>query len=70
MAKTIQPGKAGTVSFRTVSNVAMVAGGEDLVRRVIHDGVVKEWVGIGWITLDDSPDPDIYPVVVSDTDTK
>lgn len=38
-----------TVSVRDVSTIAMVNGNERKFDRVIHGGVVKEWVGIGWI---------------------
>lgn len=40
------------VSFRDVSTIAMVAGKEKKIAKVIHNGVVKEWVGIGWVDLD------------------
>lgn len=39
------------VSFHDVSTIAMVVRNEKTISKVIHDGVVKEWVGIGWITL-------------------
>lgn len=34
-----------------VTNIAMTTGGEKRISKVILDGVVKEWVGIGWIDL-------------------
>lgn len=34
-----------------VTNIAMTTGGEDRISKVILDGVVKEWVGIGWIDI-------------------
>lgn len=39
------------VSFRDVSTIAMVAGKEKTISKIIHCGVIKEWVGIGWIEL-------------------
>jgi len=41
--------KPKPVSFRDVSTIAMVAGKEKEIERIIHNGVVKLWVGIGWI---------------------
>lgn len=56
-------GKAGTVSFKDVSTISMVNVGEKKIKKVIHDGVVKEWVGIGWVPTDERPDPDKIPTV-------
>ena len=46
-----------------VSNTKMIAGNEKKYTKVIDDGVVKEWVGIGWIALDETPDPKKYPTL-------
>lgn len=43
-------GRPTPVSYRDVSTISMVAGKEKTISRVIHDGEVKEWVGIGWIS--------------------
>lgn len=59
----LKPGKAGTIPFKKVTSISMVAGGEKSIKKVIHAGVVKEWVGIGWVTIDDKPDPDKFPIV-------
>jgi len=40
-----------TVTLQEVSLMAMVSGGEDKHPVIIDEGFVKEWVGIGWITL-------------------
>jgi len=34
-----------------VSTIRMVAGGERKIKRVIHDGFLKEWIGFAWIVL-------------------
>jgi hypothetical protein len=39
-----------TVPLSKLSTVSMVAGGEKKHPRVIHDGLLKNWVGIGWVT--------------------
>lgn len=38
-----------TVAAEKLSIRAMVAGNENKFSKVIDDGVLKEWVGIGWI---------------------
>lgn len=43
--------KPRTVDASKLSTMAMVAGGEKKRRYVIDDGVLKEWVGFGWISL-------------------
>lgn len=40
-----------TIRAEDLSNFAMVAGKEKRIRKVIQDGILKEWVGIGWIVL-------------------
>jgi hypothetical protein len=40
-----------TVARSRLSTPAMIAGGELKYTKVIMDGVLKEWVGIGWIDL-------------------
>lgn len=32
-----------------LSTIKMVAGGEDRISKVILDGNVRQWVGIGWV---------------------
>ena len=62
----VAPGKAGTVESRLLATISMVAGNErkSKHRKVIHEGVVKEWVGIGWVKTGEKPNPDQFPVVV------
>jgi hypothetical protein len=47
-----------TVPANKLSTLAMVEGGEAKTPTVIDKGVVKEWVGFGWITLRDATDDD------------
>ena len=42
-----------TIPVARLGILAMTAGGERETSLVIHEGVVKEWVGIGWIELRD-----------------
>lgn len=55
-----------TVTFDDVTVLRMVAGNEKRFTRVIHDGFVKEWVGMGWIALNRATAQDrrTYPTVV------
>lgn len=55
----------GTVRYREVSLIGMTTGGEKRIRRVIHDGELKEWVGFGWISLRTATADDLrrYPRV-------
>ena len=62
----MKPGKAGTVLTSDLTTHRMAGGMENMIKTVIHDGVVKDWVGIGWITLDEAPDPDKHPVAISE----
>ena len=39
------------ISYREVSNIAMTTGKEKTLSKVIHKGILKEWVGIGWVDL-------------------
>lgn len=42
---------------KDVTTLAMVEGGESRITKIIHQGRVKEWVGIGWIDVTDSTTP-------------
>lgn len=55
-----------TVHAREVSNIKMVSGNEKKYTKIIHNGIVKEWVGIGWIPLNEATqeDNEKYPTVV------
>lgn len=56
-----------TVNISELSRVKMTAGNEKKYPIVIHKGVIKEWVGIGWIRLREAEKEDFenYPVVIS-----
>lgn len=54
--------KHRTITWAELSHLAY-CNSRRLPKRVVVDGVVKEWVGIGWITLDEKPKP--TDVVVS-----
>ena len=41
--------KPKTIKRAKLSNLSMVAGGEKTISKVILDGVVKQWVGFGWV---------------------
>lgn len=43
--------KPKPVSYHDVSTIAMVGHNEKRIGKIIHNGAVKEWVSIGWITL-------------------
>ena len=53
------------ISARKLSTLAMVNGNEKLYKKVIDNGVLKEWVGIGWIELGKATQKDLvnYPIV-------
>jgi hypothetical protein len=53
-----------TVKRSELSNMKMVAGNENKYDAVIVDGVVKEWVGFGWIDTDTKPDPKKFPTAI------
>lgn len=56
--------KRMTVKASEVSMISMAAGNEKKYGKVIEDGQLKEWVGIGWIDIDEEPDETKYPVVI------
>ena len=59
--------KPNTVKAEDLSIMRMTMGGEKKYTKVIHKGVLKEWVGIGWLTLKGKPtreDYKRYPRVV------
>lgn len=53
-----------TVRRSELGNLRMAAGNEKKYSKIIIDGAVKEWVGIGWIEVDDTPDKNKYPTVI------
>jgi len=40
-----------TVHIKNLSTIAMTTGGEKKYTKVIHNGILKEWVGIGWVDI-------------------
>lgn len=55
-----------TVTFQEVSTMAMTSGGEKRISKVIHEGDLKQWVGIGWVVerKATAEDKKRYPLVV------
>jgi hypothetical protein len=47
-----------TVKASELSKLRMAAGNEKKYDTVIHNGEVKDWVGIGWIVVRDATDAD------------
>ena len=54
-----------TVKRSQLSTVRMVAGNEKKYQRVIDNGIIKNWVGFGWVDERDATDKDHekYPKV-------
>ena len=48
--------KRKTVKRSELSLAKMAAGNERRYPRVLDNGVVKEWVGIGWISIGSTTD--------------
>jgi len=59
-----------TIPVNEVSILKMVAGNEKRFRAVIDDGILKEWIGFGWIENREATPEDYkkYAVVVRDDD--
>lgn len=55
-----------TVQAHELSRISMVEGNESKYTKVIDYGILKEWVGFGWIELGKATDEDKekYPTVV------
>ncbi len=55
-----------TVPVAELSTIKMTTGGEKKHPVVIHNGYVKRWVGMGWVSEDKATAADIkkYPTVV------
>lgn len=47
-----------TIPVSEVSNIKMARSNEKKYSVIIHNGVVKEWVAIGWIELRKATDED------------
>jgi hypothetical protein len=52
--------KPQPVDVKQLSTIKMVAGGEQRHPIVIDDGVIKNWVGFGWVTGDAASEDDYY----------
>lgn len=54
-----------TIDASKLASAVMAGGGERRIKRVIDEGMVKEWVGIGWIPIRRSTKQDRsrYPTV-------
>lgn len=50
--------EAKTVKLAELTSLRMAAGNEKKYPTVIIGGQVKDWVGIGWITLREATDED------------
>jgi hypothetical protein len=59
---------ATTVHARELSSLKMAGKNAELFPKVVDDGVVKNWVGIGWVSEgpEQSPRDDQLPRVVRD----
>jgi hypothetical protein len=42
--------KPKPIPIEKLDTLSMVCGGEKKISRVIHEGYIKNWVGIGWVT--------------------
>lgn len=47
-----------TVKRSELTNIKMVAGNEKKYSTVIIEGIVKDWVGFGWVGEDKATDAD------------
>lgn len=58
--------KKKTVHARELSILKMVTGNERGYAAVVHEGLLKQWVGTGWVELRKATagDRKNYPVVV------
>ena len=53
------------IKARQLSNLMMVGGNEKKYRFIIDRGILKEWVGIGWLDIRETNEEDYqqYPEV-------
>lgn len=52
--------KPPPVSYEDVSTLKMTSGNEKKISKVILNGNIEEWVGIGWVTLQEAEENDYY----------
>lgn len=57
-----------TIHVTELSKLRMAAGNEKRIRYIIDDGMLLEWVGIGWVDVRETTEADKkkYPTVVRD----
>jgi hypothetical protein len=55
--------KTKTIPVSKLSTISMVAGGEKRHPKVIHEGILKNWVGFGWVNEREATEEDkqTYP---------
>jgi hypothetical protein len=60
--------KLKTIPASKLSTISMVAGGEKKHPRVIHEGILKNWVGFGWVNERKATNKDkqTYPTAIED----
>lgn len=53
------------VTRKDITNMAMTTGNEKKFQKVIHNGMIKQWVGIGWVTERHARPEELnkYPIV-------
>ncbi len=51
-----------TVKASELSKFKMAGGNEKKYQAVIDDGILKEWVAIGWVDLRQATDEDYNPI--------
>lgn len=62
LEKLLKPGRTKPLplSYDDVANLKMTSGNEKKISKIILNGNVEEWVGIGWITLGKAKEEDYY----------
>ncbi len=60
--KKSKKAKPKTIKFSELKRLSF-CNSSKLPQKIIVDGQVKEWVGIGWLDIDDKPSAK-YPTVV------
>ncbi len=60
------PTKPQPIPASELSNLRMATGNEKKYTHVIHDGVLKHWVGYGWVSEGPATPEDytLYPEVI------
>ena len=46
MKKKLKPNR---LTYSQVQLISMTTGGEKRISKTIHEGRIKQWVGIGWV---------------------